>query len=255
MTQEYTGVHGVVTYAGSPLAVAEFDFEITRGITSHSRSGKWSDLNIPGKVSCKGKLSRIQTNADLIQAMMNATPTTGTATTLLATSTVLDATDFYEEMDDSTPGTPSRIRVTLKTKNASVAGTVTLVGTDAAGKTLSETIDIPATMVADQYIDTNNIFATVEGMLVREIDTVDDLGTLEVKSLAGDSTVTIGEPKTFTLVGAVVDGSNNITVTLTNVIFNKSGFNFTDASKMLEDSLEFFVRDPDADIIVSCVDT
>jgi len=256
MTQEYyTGVHGAVTYAGAPLAVAEFSFEITRGIASHARSGKWSDLNVPGKVSCKGKLKRIQLNADLIMAAMNATPATGTATTLLATSTVLDASDFYQDMTDTTPGTASRIRVTLQTKNATVAGTVTLVGTDALGNTISETIDIPATMVVDDYFTTDKVFLTVEGMMVRAVDTADDLGTFKIHSIAGDSSVNIGKPKSFALIGSVTDGTNHITVTLANVSFNKAGFDFTDASKILEDDMEFFVKDPDADIAVTGADT
>jgi hypothetical protein len=256
MTQEYyTGVHGVVTYAEAALAVAEFSFEITRGIASHARSGKWSDLNVPGKVSCKGKLKRIQTNADLLMAALNATPATGTATTLLATSTVLDASDFYQDMTDTTPGTASRIRVTLQTKDATVAGTVTLVGTDALGNTISETIDIPATMVVDDYFTTDKVFLTVEGMMVRAVDTADDLGTFKIHSIAGDSSVNIGEPKSFALIGQVVDGTNHITVTLANVSFNKAGFDFTDASKILADDMEFFVKDPDADIAVTGADT
>lgn len=256
MTQEYyTGVHGAVTYDGAPIAVAEFSFEITRGIASHARSGKWSDLNVPGKVSCKGKLKRIQTNANLIQAMMNATPVTGTATVLLATSTVLDGSDFYQDMTDPTPGTASRIKITLQTKNATAAGTVTLIGTDIGGNNISELIDIPATAVIGDYWVTDHAFLTVEGMTVRGIDTVDDLGTLKVESIAGDSTVNIGEPKSFSLIGSVTDGTNHITVTLANVMFNKAGFDFSDASKILEDDMEFFVKDPDADIAVTGADT
>ena len=256
MTQEYyTGVHGAVTYAGAPLAVAEFSFDITRGIASHARSGKWSDLNVPGKVSCKGKLKRIQLNADLIMAAMNATPATGTPTVLLATSTVLDASDFYQDMTDSTPGTASRIKITLQTKDASVAGTVTLIGTDIGGNSISELIDVPATAVIGNYWVTDHAFLTVEGMTVRGIDTADDLGTLKVESIAGDSTTNIGEPASFALIGQVVDGTNHITVTLANVSFNKSGLDFTDASKILEDDMEFFVKDPDADIAVTGADT
>ncbi|TRZ79560.1 hypothetical protein D4R86_05700 [bacterium] len=256
MTQEYyTGVHGVVTYAGAALAVSEFEFEITRGEATHARSGKWSDLSVPGKVSCKGKLGRIQKNADLIMAMMNATPVTGTATTLLATSTVLDASDFYEDMTDSTPGSASIIRATLQTSDLSVAGTITYVGTDAAGNTLSETIDIPATMTTGEYYDTDNVFLTVEGMTVREIDSSDDIGTFAIASIAGDTSVTIGEPKSFALIGAVEDGSNHITVTLANVTFSKAKLGFTDASSVLSDDAEFFVKDPDDDIIVTGADT
>jgi len=39
------------------------------------------------------------------------------------------------------------------------------------------------------------------------------------------------------------------------VFFTKAGFSFTDASKMLEDDMEFMVKDPDVDIIVTGADT
>ena len=258
MTQEYyTGVHGAVTYAGASLAVAEFSFEITRGIASHARSGKWSDLNVPGKLSCKGKLKRIQTNADLFMAALNATPATGTATTLLATSSVLDGTDFYEAMDDTTPGTASRIKVTLQTQavTSSGGGTVTLIGTDINSNPISEVIEVPASAAVADYWITDKAFLTVEGHVVHDIDTESDLGTFKIESIAGDSTVNVGEPKSFALIGLVEDGTNHITVTLSNVTFNKAGFDFTDADKILDDDMEFFVKDPDSDIAVTGADT
>lgn len=249
----YTGVHGAVTYAGATLAVAEFSFEITRSIASHARSGKWSDLNVPGKVSCKGKLKRIQTNGDLLMAALNATPATGTATTLLATSTVLNAADWYQAMDDTTPGTASRIKLTLQTKAITVAGTITLIGTDALSNPISEVIEIGVSAIGSTWTSVNT-FLTVEGMVCHDIDSTDDLGTFLVQSIAGDSTVNVGEPKSFALIGAVTDGSNHITVTLANVTFNKAQFNFTDADEILEDDMEFFVKDPDADIAVTGAD-
>lgn len=258
MAQEcYTGIHGAVTYAGAALAVAEFDFEVTRGVTSHARSGKWSDLNVPGKVSCKGKLKRIQTNADLIMATLNATPATGTSTTLLATSTVLDGSDFYEAMTDTTPGTASRIKITLQTKaiTSSGGGTVTLIGTDINGNPISEVIEIPNSSAIGSVWYSNYTYLTVEGIAVHDLDTEDDTGTLKVESIAGDSSVNIGEPKSFALIGKVEDGTNHITVTISNVFFNKAKFNFTDASKMLEDDMEFSVKDPDADIAVTGADS
>jgi len=258
MTQEYyTGVHGAVTYAGASLAVAEFDFEITREIASHARSGYWSDLNVPGKVSCKGKLKRIQTNADLLMATLNATPATGAAETLLATSKVLDGSDFYEAMDDTEIAAASRIKITLQTKavTATGGGTCTLFGTDINGNDISEVISIPNSAAVSDVWYSDNAFLTVEGHLVHDIDTADDLGTLKIEAITGDSTVNVGEPKSFALIGKVEDGTNHITVTLANVMFNKAKFNFTDASKILEDDLEFFVKNPDDDIVVTGADT
>jgi len=252
MTQEYyTGVHGAVTYAGAAFAVAEFDFEITRGIATHARSGKWSDLNVPGKVSCKGKLKRIQVDANLIQAMMNATPTTGeTATAHAGLTYPGSGSENITDMTDTTPSSPSRVRLQALTAPITTGGTATLIGTDAGDNPISETIPI-GTLAQNSYVESTQVFKTLTHVALAGI--VGDGGTLLVQYRAGDSTTVIGEPKSFSLVGAVVDGSNNITITLSNVMFNKAKFNFTDASKILEDDMEFFVKDPDTDIVVSCV--
>lgn len=253
MTQEYyTGVHGVVTYAGAPLAVGEFDFEITRGIATQARSGKWSDLNVPGKVSCKGKLKRIQKNADLIQAMMSSTPTTGeTATAHAGLTYPGSGAENITDMTDTAPSSPSRVRLQALTAAITTGGTATLIGTDAGDNPISEIISV-GTLAQDAYVESKMVFKTLTHVALAGI--VGAGGTLLVQYRAGDSTTTIGEPKRFTLIGAVEDGSNNITITLSNVMFSKAKFNFTDAGKILEDDLEFFVKDPDSDIIVSCVD-
>jgi len=98
-----------------------------------------------------------------------------------------------------------------------------------------------------------NVFATLTHVALRDIEC--SSGHLKVEYRAGNSSVSVGEPKYFTLVGKVQDGSNHITVTLSNVFFTKAGFSFTDASKMLEDDMEFMVKDPDVDIIVTGADT
>lgn len=258
MAQEYyTGVHGAVTYAGAALAIAEFSFEITRNIASHARSGKWSDLNVPGKVSCKGKLKRIQTNADLLMAALNGTPSTGAAEVLNAATPVMDGTDFYEACDDTSIAAASRIKVTLQTSavTATGGGYITLIGTDVNGNNISEVIDIANSSAVGAVWYSDNAFLTLPGIMIHDIDTESDTGTLKVEAITGDSTVNVGEPKSFALIGKVEDGTNHITVTLANVSFNKAGFNFTDADEILEDDMEFFVKDPDADIAVTGADT
>lgn len=254
MAQEYyTGVHGAVTYAGSALAVAEFSFEITRAIASHARSGKWSDLNVPGKVSCKGKLKRIQTNADLLMAALNATPTTGETATAHAGLTLPgDGSENITDMTDTAPSSPSRVRLQILTAGVTVAGTAILIGTDAGDNALVEAVAVPV-MAQDAYVTSNGVFKTLTHVALKDITAAG--ATLLVQYRAGDSSVNVGEPKSFALIGKVEDGSNHITVTLANVTFNKAGFNFTDADEILEDDMEFFVKDPDADIAVTGADT
>ena len=251
MTQDnYTGVQGAVTYAGSPLAVSEFSFTVTRGLASHARSGKWSDLNKPGKVSVTGKITRIQTNATLIAAALTGTPTTGSVETLK--DHVAVTADGATAMDDTSIATASRIRATVETSAITTGGHLDFVGEDVNGNRVVESVDV-GTIGIGEYVTTRGTFLKLYYVYVTDIRSSGN-GTLVIASIAGDSTANVGEPKFFTLVGYVTDGGNNITVTLTNCFFTGSKFSFTDASQMLSDDLPFAVTDPDADVVVSGVD-
>ena len=103
MTQDaYTGVHGTVSYAGSTIAVAEFDVKIKRGVASHARSGKWSDYKLPGKIDVTGSMKRILTDGELLAALLNATPAIGAAETLHAGLTCPgDGSENITDMTDT----------------------------------------------------------------------------------------------------------------------------------------------------------
>lgn len=248
----YSGVNGVVTYAGSTLAGAIFDFEVDRGTVSFPRSGKWSDLNKPGKVSAKGSIKRIQSNADLLMATINGTPTTGeTATAHAGLTYPGSSSENITDMTDTAPSSPSVVRLQALTAAITGAGHAVLIGTDAAGNDISEIVNI-GTMAQDAYVTSTMVFATLTHVALRDVTGAG--GTLFVQYRAGNSSVVVGEPKVFALIGKVQDGSNHITVTLSNVWFNKAKFGFEDASKGLNDDLTFVITDPDTDIVVTGVD-
>lgn len=249
MTQDaYTGVQGVVTYAGSALADAMFDFTVTRGLASGQRSGKWSDLNKPGKVSVTGKITRIQTNANLIQASLNTTVQTGTATACLAATSFTAGTAVPITLD---PATVSRLKVTTSNAATTLAGSFTIVGTDAKDNYISETIYIPAATASGTAFYTSAAFKTADYAVTNVIT---GTAKFQIDGVAASATVVVGSPKEFALIGYVADGSNNITVTLANCFFTGAKFNFTDASTQLKDDLPFAVTDADADVIVTGVD-
>lgn len=252
MSQDaYTGVQGVVTYADAALADAMFDFTITRGLATGQRSGKWSDLNKPGKVTVTGKITRIQRNADLIQAALNATPTTGTAIEIEAAATFTAGTAIA--LNDAPPTTPSRIRVTLSVAALTTGGTLIIYGTDPNDNAISEVLTLENGSAASSTWTTRHVFKTCTYALPVGIASSGG-GKLAFAGIAGDSTVNVGDPKTFNLIGYVEDGSNNITITLSNCFFTGTKFSFTDASAQLMDDVPFAVTDPDADVIVTGVD-
>jgi hypothetical protein len=252
MSQDtYTGVQGAVSYAGAPFAVASFDFTVTRGVASHARSGKWSDLNKPGKVSVSGKITRIQKNNDLLAAALNGTPSTGTAGALEAAAAFTAGTVMA--INDAAPATPSRITITLGTAVITTGGYVVLYGTDPNDVAISEVIAIPNGSLVGAVFTSTKVFKTCPYALPVTVASTGG-GTFAFAAIAGDATVNVGEPKYFTLIGSVTDGSNNITVTLNNCFFTGGKFSFTDASAQLSDDAPFAVTDPDADVIVSGVD-
>lgn len=254
MTQDaYTGVQGAVTYAGATLAGCMFDFEITRSTVAFPRAGKWSDLNKPGKVSCKGSITRIQSNADLLMAALNGTPSTGCTDTLHAGLTAPGSgAENITDMTDTSPSSPSRIKLVATGGAVTGAGHAILYGTDAGSNKISEVVAV-TTLAENSYATSKYVYTTLTHVALSEV-TMGSGDTLAVVCSAGDSSVNVGAPKEFALVGAVTEGSNNITVTLSNVWFDKAPFSFEDAGKGLTEELTFVVTDPDADIAVSGAD-
>jgi len=245
---EYTGVHGVVTMDGAAIADVEYDCSWSRTTAAHSRSGKHSDIQVPGKLSVKTTIKKTLVHADAAKVIgytLSDTPLTGTASTLLASSHVLDATDNYEDMTTPTIATPSRIRYTLGTNATTVAGTITIIGEDANGDAQSETLDVAAGMTVGSTLTSEKLYSKVYGHTIREVDSTSDTGVFAVTSITGSSTTTVGDPKTFALVGQVVKGGNSITLTQNDCWFSQGGLSFADAGKIVEVSLPVEMHDPD----------
>lgn len=242
---EYTGVHGVVTKGGVAIADVMFDMSWSRDEITVPRSGAYSDKNYPGKVKVKCKIKRSMVDASLAGASLNDTPITGTSETLLTASHVLDASDWYEDMEDDTIASPSRIRYTLQTKAITTGGTITIIGEDADGNAMEEIITVSTASIGETWT-TTKVFKKVYGHTIRGIDSADDLGTFKVESITGNSHYTVGEPLIFDLVGKVEksDGSK-IQITMPDCWIKNGGLKFEDAGKVVEEDLDVVMRDPD----------
>lgn len=253
MTQDaYTGVHGTVSYAGSTIAVAEFDVKIKRGVASHARSGKWSDYKLPGKIDVTGSMKRILTDGELLAALLNATPATGAAEALHAGLTCPgDGSENITDMTDTSIASASRITLTAIGGPVTGAGTAILIGTDANGNDLTEPVAV-TTLAENSYVVSSRTFKTLTHVALKNVAMgVGD--TLKVASITGSASVTVGEPKVFNLIGKVDDGSNHVYITMNNCFFTDGEFKFTDADGILEDPLSFTMRDPDADLTIEYV--
>jgi hypothetical protein len=244
---EYTGAMGTLTVGGVALADVTYDVKWDRSTVSHTRGGKYSDINIPGKITVKTKIKKALVYADAEKTLgysLNNVPISGTAETLLATSTVLDGSDFYEDMTDDTIATLSRIRYTLATKAITTGGTITLTGEDGDGNAITEIIEVGSAAIGDTWT-TTKLFKKVYGHTIRAIDSTDDLGTFVVASITGNATYTVGDPKIFDLIGTLTKGSTTIVITQPDCWFKTGGIAWEDAGKIIDVDADVEMRDPD----------
>jgi hypothetical protein len=244
---EYTGAMGTITVGGVALADVQYDVKWERATVSHARGGKHSDINIPGKLTVKTKIKKALVYADVAKTLgysLTDTPISGTAETLLATSTVLNASDFYEDMTDDTIATASRIRYTLQTKAIVTGGTITIIGEDADGNAMEELIAVAASAIGTTWTSTK-VFKKVFGHVIRGIDSTDDLGTFVVASIAGSATYTVGDPKVFDLVGTLTKGATTVVITQPDCWFKTGGIAWEDAGKIIDVDGDVEMRDPD----------
>jgi len=242
--REYTGVHGVLLKDGSPFAVAEYSVKIKRGVASHSRSGKWSDLKTPGKIDVTGSITRIMINADMLKALLTDTPATGAAETLHAGLTCPGASgESITDMTDPSIASASKIQLKAIGGPVTGAGTAILIGTDAAGNERSEVLAIPE-LEENTTIVSRGTFKTLTHVALKNV-AMGEGDTLEVKSIVGSSTATVGSPLIFDLVGGVEDGSNSVMIEMDDAFLTDGEFKFADADSMLEEPLSFTMKDPD----------
>lgn len=242
----YTGVHGLMYVDSAPVAYAEFSVKISRGVASHKRGGKHSDIKLAGKLDVTGTINRIKINADFLGKMLNTTSLTGQAKTLHSgltcggsnTITAMTTTDADE----------SKIRFTVATANITSAGKAVLRGLDVNGNPLTEQIDIP-TLTVGQYVTSQNVFSTLYDVTLFDVDSTGG-GTLVVTSVAGAASYTVGTPDYFTLKGELNDGTNHMYISMANCFITEGEFKFSDADEIVEENISFTMKDPDADLSI-----
>jgi hypothetical protein len=254
MSQDaYTGVQGIVSYAGAPIAIAECDVTITRGVAAHPRSGKWSDLKLPGKLDVAGTLKRIQVDGVWLTALLTGTPTTGAAEALHAGLTYPGAAgENVTDMTDTVIAAASIIRLTALTAAITAGGHAILRGTNVDGADIIDDVTVP-TLGINATVDSKLAFKTLTHVAL--FDIVGAGGTLKVDSIVGDSTAGVAEPKTWNFIGEVVDGTNHIYINMNNCFFTSGKFHFSNANAQLSDEMAFTMKDPDADLSIEYINT
>ncbi len=237
----YTGQNGILKVNSVPVAAGAFSIEFDRSVAAFARSGKYSDYNLPGKLSCTGTIDRMLVDGALM-GMVLATPTAGSVSTLHAgIDPPTDGTNTITTMT-SEDSTSDLIKLTALTKAVTATGRVELYGTDVNGTQQVEIIDIYEMSINDVIISTK-IFKTLEYVVA--VDYAQVGGTLKVESITATASVTtLGAAEYFTLEGSCSNGDSHITISLTNCFFTKAGL-IVGNNDILVENLPFVVKDFD----------
>jgi hypothetical protein len=248
-----TGVQGYIKLDSVTWADANVTFVMSQASATAARGGKWSDLNLPGKKSCTITAKNIMRTAARMGGMLTDTSTSGTAGTVTTAFTI--AADGWHASTTPTIATPSRIRLTVGTAPLTVAGVVTIIGTDVNGDPLEEAISIGLIGIGE-YVTGTKLFKTVTGCY--NTTAYSATGTLTMTSLAGASSYeTTANPKSYALEFGGYDSvtGNTIYVVVDHAFASKSGLAYADANTVFMDDVSFTVEDIDADVHIYEVTT
>lgn len=246
----YTGIHGTLSVAGADTAFAEFSVKINRGVASHPRAGKYSDIKRSGKLEITGTIKRIQSDATMLGRLLNTTALTGTAGTMHSGLT-LDGSDTTYPI--TTPDAQdSRVRLTVVDHPITTAGTITLIGTDINGNNQTETIAL-TTLAATAYVTSGKVWGTITHATIVDVNSTLG-GTLAVASLAGSTNYAVGAASVFDLIGVVEDSDgNSITISAANCFLTDGEFTISDADTILSEPVSWTMQDPDSDFTIDGV--
>jgi hypothetical protein len=244
--ESYTGVDGVVLINDTVVADVLFSVRINRSVAEAERSGKHSKLKVPGDVDVTGTIDEIVTDGELIGMAIGNTTTTGTAVALHAGLELPGAgAESVTDMTATACTTPSRVRLTALTAAVTTAGVAVLHGTGAGGDLHSEAIEVTA-LAINEYVTSRTKFLTVTHVTL--IGGVQAGGTIKVDSVAGSASIVVGPADVFSLVGSVVKGENNVTMSLDNCFLTSGELTFGSANSIVRNPAAFTMQDPDADL-------
>lgn len=239
---EYTGAHGFLKVDNVTWADVEFDVSWTRTTVTHSRASKFSDIQIPGKLTVKCTIKKALVHAEAEQAIgysITDTAVSGSATACLAATTFTAGTAVAITSD---PATASVLKVTTSNADGTLGGSFTIVGTNVNDDPISESIEVPAACPSGTVWYTTKVFKTANYAITDGVT-----GTLkfQIDGVAASASYTVHNPKIFDIEGGVLKSGKSITITMPQCWFSEGGLSFIDAGTILEVNAAVEMHDPD----------
>jgi hypothetical protein len=261
---QLTGAQGYISKSAAPAAVslwadADFDFKLSTSPASHPRTGKRSDFSVPGKLSVSISAKNVMKSAAMMGGQITDAATTGGAQVMHAGLTAPGAdteniTDMTETHAGGGTGTASRIRFIARGNTITTGGVAIIVGTNGADQAIVERVVLAAAILGGTCGTSSGLFKTVLNVaLLGTIGT----GTVEVASIVGDATYSVGTPEIYNLEFGGVDAvsGNYVKVFANNCFITGSGVSGGDAGHIFEDAITFQMQDIDADLTISDLTT
>ena len=244
----YTGVHGVVTVASGAEAFVQVDINVTRGVAAQKRGGKYSELKVPGGFDVAITLKKIIEDGGFFGRIINGTPVTGSATVLLAETSIVAGTAVAITSD---PATPSLVALTITTAPTTLAGAIVITGKDVNSAECSETIIIPAGTVAGTVFRTQKIFK--ETNIALPIDLTTTGGKFKLDGVVAASAYTVGDPSIFDFVGKWDKGTPEVVFTCNNCFLTSAKTGGGDPNAQIVGDYSIVMQDADADFSMDYV--
>jgi hypothetical protein len=245
----YTGVHGVVTVAGGGEEFIEVDINVTRGVAAQKRGGKYSELKVPGGFDVAISLRKILSDGAFFGRIINGTPITGSATVLLAATTITAGTAVAITSD---PATPSLVKLTTSTAATTLAGAIVITGKDVNDAECSETFIIPAGTLSGTSFTGQVIFK--ETNLALPIDLTSTGGAkFQLDGVVAASAYTVGDPSIFNFVGKWDKGTPEIVFTCNNCFLTSAKTGGGDPNSQIVGDYNIVMQDADADFSMDYV--
>jgi len=227
----------------------KFSVNIKHSLLKSKRAGRMMPYKISDGCEVTGGIGRDQVDPAWLAAMITATPTTGAAEEL-KTGVTLSA-DGATAMTDTEIASPSRVKATVATAAITTAGEYDIVGEDASGEHITDTLTFTDEGVGEFQL-TEKLFKKVYYGYNRGIRSA--TGTLTIASIAGDSSATLSPTqKTFSLSGEYTKNSNYVRITCNNCLFDSGGLNIQEGNLARDDMTWYMRGDSDDDLIIEGV--
>lgn len=258
VNKTYTGKYFKLSIGGTLFGVADGEISLSREAAVQERAGYESDLELPGKLKLDSfRFTSLYVKGELWAKLIGGSVATGPVSDVTLKSGITPPGAGNESIGDMSVTNSQKgiIKAVVKTAAVTGAGWILVEGTDVNDQPIQGRIDIPAGagIGTEWYMPDRKVFKTVTHYEAHEW--VQAGGTVDLVACAKASSVVPGRPPFFTVDAYVTDGTDSFHVVANNCWISKGTLPVGSASKPVNQPIEVRIRDLDADLSITYVET